>query len=319
MQSTLKRKLDEALEEERLKHRKTLKRKLDEALEEERLKHRKDIQTIESQRDDAQKTLRSEVFRSFSTLPFFGFNTAPCELEVPKDSVKYRMMKEFFMKSLKSHRPGPGEPHCQVPKLDISRIVRIMNHSHQETYLQYLRKLQNTSLPDFKEVTVNLNPALVGADSGAIRVFSVNGRNCNEFLLFHGLPSDLIDRVKALGFDPRFAGTHMGKLFGNGIYLALNASKSDIYTTPNRNGERCILVVRAALGEPFFATWQMQQAKMPPDGMASVVAKTITDNPKGCVEYPEVVVYRSDATLIEYVIWYKHLNDCNCTHCYKRT
>ena len=35
------------------------------------------------------------------------------------------------------------------------------------------------------------------------------------------------------GLDPRYAGTHAGALFGAGVYLASNSSKSDLYTEPN--------------------------------------------------------------------------------------
>ena len=119
--------------------------------------------------------------------------------------------------------------------------------------------------------------------------------------------------------DPRRAGSNFGKLFGMGTYLALNASKSDIYTTPNADGERCVLVVRAALGEPHLTKEAMARTTMPPerrDGrgpLSSVVALTAAEG--GCVEHPEFIVYKESATLAQFAIWYKHKPGCKCTHC----
>ena len=80
------------------------------------------------------------------------------------------------------------------------------------------------------------------------------------------------------------------------MYLATNASKSDIYTKPNDDGERCILLVRACLGEPQLAKQAMSKARKPAerlDGRGtcdSVVA--LTQSQGGCVEHPEYIVYR---------------------------
>ena len=107
--------------------------------------------------------------------------------------------------------------------------------------------------------------------------------------------------------------------FGHGVYLASNSSKSDIYTTENGQGERCILVVRACLGEVYQAKSPMRQALMPPErpdgrGALNSVAALRTDQ-GGCVEHSEYIVYQSSQCLPEYAIWYKHASACRCTHC----
>ena len=58
----------------------------------------------------------------------------------------------------------------------------------------------------------------------ALRVESYEGLNVNEYLLYHGAPSSLIERLQTQGLDPRYAGEHFGKLFGTGVYLATNSS-----------------------------------------------------------------------------------------------
>ena len=122
------------------------------------------------------------------------------------------------------------------------------------------------------------------------------------------------------GLDPRYAGENAGKLFGSGSYFAANSSKSDIYTTPNAAGERCILITRVCLGEASIATRPCREATRPPereDGrgpLNSIVAATTSEG--GCVEYPEFIVFKEAQALPEYAVWYRHEAGCICTHCY---
>ena len=126
---------------------------------------------------------------------------------------------------------------------------------------------------------------------------SFRGLQLNEFLLFHGLPAEIAQRVLLQGLDPRYAGEHFGKLFGRGIYTASNSSKSDIYTTPDADtGLRCMLVVRTCLGEAHMASQASKKMLRPPeraDGrgpLSSVVALTLREG--GVVEHPEFIVYK---------------------------
>ena len=127
-------------------------------------------------------------------------------------------------------------------------------------------------------------------------VESFQSLRINEYLLYHGASADIVERLMLQGLDPRYAGENAGKLFGSGSYFAANSSKSDIYTTPNAAGERCILITRVCLGEASIATTPCQQATRPPervDGrgpLNSIVAATMSDN--GCVEHPEFIVSR---------------------------
>ena len=156
----------------------------------------------------------------------------------------------------------------------------------------------------------------------AQRVQSLKGIELNEFLLYHGAAHDKIDTLQKQGLDPRRGGTNRGKMFGVGTYLAAHSSKSDIYAAANAAGERCILVVRACLGEPHKVKnyeENMRNWSMPPertDGrgpFSSVVALTLAEG--GPVRHPEYVVYKDSHTLPEYAIHYKHAPDCKCVGC----
>ena len=141
-------------------------------------------------------------------------------------------------------------------------------------------------------------------------------------MLFHGIPHNLVDRVCKQGLDPRRGGTNVGKMFGVGTYLADLSSKSDIYTTPNDQGERCLLWVRACLGEAYQADKRNQDMTIPPERddrkgpLNSVVA--LTKDEGGAVEHREFIVYKESQLLPQYAVWYKHRSACVCTHCYKK-
>jgi len=191
-------------------------------------------------------------------------------------------------------------------------VTRIEHVCVPRTQDKYLSELQ-----DIAGLTERKVAPIANVD--AIKVQSIEGLDLNEYLMYHGAPGTLVSRLMHQGLDPRYAGTHFGKLYGAGIYLATNASKSDIYTTPATNGERCVLVVRACLGEAHLALEACPDLLKPPerdDGrgpLNSVVAETSQRG--GAVEHPEYVVYKETQALPEYAIWYRHLDECRCTHC----
>ena len=203
-----------------------------------------------------------------------------------------------FSKSLTRHRgPRQSDPHRAMPVLEVTRIQRICVPRLQEKYLVQLQDM--AGLCEQKVTPIS------GVQ--AQKVCSVTGLQMNEYLMYHGAPSDLVERLYKQGLDPRYAGEHFGKLFGEGTYLATNASKSDIYTRPNDDDERCILLVRACLGEPQLAKQAMPKARKPAEraddrGVCdSVVA--LTQSQGGCVEHPEYIVYNAWQTLPQFAIW----------------
>ena len=104
-----------------------------------------------------------------------------------------------------------------------------------------------------------------------------------------------------------------------GVYLATNASKSDIYTTPNDNGERFMFVMRTCLGEIHRTKAGMEDATRPPEraderGPLNSV-QAVPQSAGGCVEYPEFIVYKDAQVLPEYLIRYSHGQGCKCSHC----
>ena len=235
--------------------------------------------------------------------------------ELRADDPVYTMLCDHFLRSVLRHRRDPTLPHNDAPNFAVQRVQRIHNRRLQNLYLASLDNI--AGLCDR-----NATPIADAHVPTDLRVSSTDGLDLylNEYQLYHGAPSELVERLLQQGFNPRLGGSNFGALFGIGTYLACNSSKSDIYTTPNDAGERCILVVRACLGETFYVHDEPARDWMqPPDRFDkrgthnSVVALTLQHG--GCVEHREVVVYESPQLLPEYAIWYKHMPGCRCTHC----
>ena len=253
---------------------------------------------------------RSVTRAMLSMLPHFSRYSQCSSLALSEEDPRHEYLSSEFLRTVLSHRgPRRSDPHREKPQLEILRIERVITPRLQEKYLAEVQDVAGLC-----ERRVEPLP-----DMDALRVESFDGVNVNEYLLFHGAPSNLIERLQMQGLDHRYAGSHFGKLFGSGTYLAANSSKSDIYTEPNDEGERCVLVVRACLGEAFKATDQMSNLTRPPerpDGrgpLNSVVALTTAEG--GCVEYREAIVFERSAALPQFAIWYKHRWNCRCTHC----
>ena len=221
----------------------------------------------------------------------------------------FAYLQQQFVSSVLAHRPGPREAHCSPPKLSVVRIERIYNPRLQEKYLAEVQDI--AGLVERRATPVSINAPCVE---------SFQSLCINEYLLYHGASVDIVERLMKQGLDPRYAGENKGKLFGSGSYFAANSSKSDIYTTPNAAGERCILITRVCLGEASIATTPCPQATRPPERvdrrgpLNSIVAATQSGG--GCVEHPEFIVFKEAQALPEYAVWYQHEADCNCTHCY---
>ena len=247
---------------------------------------------------------------SLGKLPHYSRYSQTGTEELAEGNAVYQYLSHEFHRTRTRHRgPNNGDPHRDAPEYEILRIMRVKAPRLQEKYLAEVQDMAGLCQRSVTEVEID-----------ALHVNSFEGLDMNEFLLYHGAPSELVQsRLLMQGLDPRYAGDHFGKLFGAGIYLASNSSKSDIYTEPNAAGERCVLVVRACLGETHQGQEPCRTALRPPErpdgrgALSSFAAVTLADG--GCVEHPEYIVYKETETLVEYAIWYRHSSRCRCTHC----
>ena len=181
---------------------------------------------------------------SLQRLPLYSRYDRTKSVPLDKDDPRYDLLASRLYSTTVAHRPSKEKPHCSPPEFEVVRIERILNPRLQDKYTSELQDLAGLCEQKCTPLTID-----------AIPVQSFEGLQLNEFLLFHGLPSNLVQRLALQGLDPRFAGAHFGHLFGHGTYLASNSSKADIYTTTSDEaGVRAMLVVRTCLGEPYYAS-----------------------------------------------------------------
>lgn len=85
-------------------------------------------------------------------------------------------------------------------------------------------------------------------------------KEANEIFGFHGCPANAVDKIVSEGFDMRVSIAQLREnriaygYFGNGIYLAENASKSDEYSQSDGFGMHSVFLTRASFGVPFIST-----------------------------------------------------------------
>ena len=269
-------------------------------------------------RTEHEEAMREAVRDALKPLPHYSRYCATSRERLEQNDPVFRYLADEFQRTARRHRPpaagaiGPAAYHCLKPKFEVDRIERVHTPRLQ---LKYLAELNDIIGLCEQHVT----PIFPPVDALAVRTHP--GINLNEFHLYHGAPSDLAERLMKQGLDERRGGEHFGKLFGRGVYFASNSSKSDIYTEPSTDdGCRCVFVMRVCLGEAYLTEEPMGESQRPPERMDdrgplnSVVALTWEEG--GCVEYPECIVYNGRQALPEFAIWYRHADNCWCTHCH---
>merc|ERR1719359_1432738 len=78
-------------------------------------------------------------------------------------------------------------------------------------------------------------------------------KHANEVFLFHSTSSEAAEAITTGNFKVNLAGSNAGTLYGRGIYLAENGSKSDEYTRPGKDDLRYLLVCRTVLGRAHYS------------------------------------------------------------------
>ena len=275
---------------------------------------------LEQTHQTTQRERLAAVQASIRMLPHYTrYSTTRRTILPNEDPVRAHLIAEF-LRTRTAHRGRVrGSLHCQVPKFAVQRVERLYNPRSQEAYIAELQDVRGLCGPR------GATPIVPAID--ALQVRTDEELMLNEHMLYHGLPSDKFEKCFQQGLDPRYGGSHGGRMFGYGTYLASNSSKSDLYTgTQPANGERVVLVVRANLGEPYYEKLETEQRRreiqswrMPPTRsdergpLHSIVA--VTRQNGGSVEHPEYIVFERRQCLPQYAIWYKHEEECFCSHC----
>ena len=169
---------------------------------------------------------------------------------------------------------------------------------------------------------------------------------CNEVILLHGVNREKLLALLSTGLNERFSGTGAGTAFGDGVYLAEDAGKTDQYvsadsaydpsnelhkrlydeTMPHPEDVFYVLVVRAALGfpvrtqhtgkgatsmdngAPIFPVNYRELSAVPGVSPPIFHHSLIAELGEEIVRYREFVLFHSDYAHIDYVIAYHRYN-----------
>jgi len=131
----------------------------------------------------------------------------------------------------------------------------------------------------------------------------------NEVLLFHGTNPMASNHITSENFKVNLAGSNAGALYGRGIYLAENASKSDEYTTPDRdNGNRTLLVCRVTLGCAFYTDEVLPDARKCENVCTKGPYHCILGDRRKCRgTFREFVIFDEEQVYANYILAYKRV------------
>ncbi|CAK9103474.1 unnamed protein product [Durusdinium trenchii] len=135
----------------------------------------------------------------------------------------------------------------------------------------------------------------------------------STLLLYHGCRFRQIDGILRDGFDPTFAGEKGGKLFGPGIYFSDVAAKADNYVDVDADGHRCLMLAQVSLGKVFRAFCPMPRFQPDEADVDSVLGEE--EKHGGALDHREYVIYRNARVLPRYLLWYRHMELCECNRC----
>jgi len=291
-----------------------------------------DAPATDSQMGDTQASdalaLRSGAWRSLDELSdrLFAlpshmladkpFEVTPLALVDPRR----QWLENYFVSNFEQHRRSMGDDVlCPRAEIEVRHVMEVYNPLAVQAYRNELA-LMRQKRPDGCAPVEGLDQALhVRTDLGGPRL--------NEVLLFHGTSWAASTRILHEGFDPRLHGNHAGTAFGAGSYFTPVASKADFYTQQTGDSaappdgdprQRVVLVGRVALGEVHRAPHYTQSLRRPPSNTEGVPFDSVLGLPSssgGVLDFPELVVYKANQVIPQFVICYRHKIGCRCRTC----
>jgi hypothetical protein len=129
--------------------------------------------------------------------------------------------------------------------------------------------------------------------------------DCNEVYLLHGTQPDFVPLIKKQGFETRLPASS-GRMLGDGVYFAENASKSDQYVRPTATKTFYIFVARVLLGAAYTTDSSKRSFKRPPEAFpGGGLFDSVLYMPRG--RHREFVVYDRTACYPEFLIEYERV------------
>lgn len=205
-------------------------------------------------------------------------------------------------------RDRRGQPIPQ--RLRVESVFEVQNDDVWFNYALRREEIRQELAGSAAKVTVVTDAALQegSKQTGQVLPGPPLERDVNEVLLFHGTHPIAADRIAKTNFSINLAGSNAGALYGKGLYLAENTSKSDEYCRPGPGGLCTMLLCRAVLGKAF------ETAELEPNPRACEAAvirgsshSIIGDRLKCRGTFREFVFFDQDQIYPSFLISYQRL------------
>jgi len=217
-----------------------------------------------------------------------ALHKAPVIIEVPRDHQNYTSVEAQFQQSWRHKTTCP----------EVRAVYKIINTTaSSDKYEKYLDSVETRG-----------NFVSAGKPPGnENRRWHGTRRKCN--IGDTGITTVCTDskcalcRIIKTSFDVKFfkEATGWGR-FGAGIYTSSTSSKSNDYSSNDRNSKwKALLLNKVAVGKGMKLTQNDTTLTKPPTGYDSVLAEVV---PGGALNYDELVVYNNDAVLPSYLVMY---------------
>jgi Poly(ADP-ribose) polymerase catalytic domain len=209
------------------------------------------------------------------------------------------------LRSVRKH--ANGKRVYAAPVLELVRVKALHDSRSWERYLQEARRVASELREEAAVVLKGTALCPQPGPSGA-----------RQALLFHGTSPGSVEKIRTSGLR---ISTRSDCMFGQGIYLAENLSKSDLYCKVDRkDAVRTVFVCRALLGNCQRMNRHDHGLVGAPEGHHSVWGATKEDVDEkgevGALDHREYVVYDGCRVHVQYLLEYVHAENCRCLTCF---
>jgi len=211
-----------------------------------------------------------------------------------------------------------GQP---VPdRLELVSVTTITNEDLWGDYMarrETIRREVQADGGDFSQYTVDTQAESEEAPSAASITTSLAEdfaqplmAEVNEVFLFHGTSAAAADAIATGNFKVNLAGSNAGTLYGRGVYMAENATKSDEYTRERPGDQlRYLLLCRTLLGRAYYSDTKETDPRQCEEACLRGKFHSVLGDRRKCRgTFREFVVFDEDQVYPNYILAYKRIN-----------
>lgn len=231
-------------------------------------------------------------------------------LEPVEDDEK-KALQELLDGTFKNVRTRDRREGVKMPsRLKVTHAHRIENSELWKKYLQGVHFTKNKRTHKCTQTSQYGGEVLTQGKTDLPGASGLH-RSINECYLWHGTSPKGAEGISKEGLRLNFSGSHVGTMYGKGLYMAECSSKSDEYSHDDKDGiykgQYCFLLCRTVLGELLHLTAGGEKVyTMIKHGIEGDLYDSVLGDREASVgTYREFVVYSEDQVYPEYLILYE--------------